>query len=72
MRTELERLMASFKGKVKVAPPARPHVPKGKTKRLKKPKGALTEIERSIEAAEAQMRVEEAPADEARRDERGE
>jgi hypothetical protein len=66
MRTELERLMASFKGKVKVAPPARPHVPKGKTKRLKKPKGALTEIERSIEAAEAQMRVEEAPADEAR------
>jgi hypothetical protein len=37
-----------------------------KAKRPKKPKGALTEIERSIEAAEAQMRVVEAPADEAR------
>jgi hypothetical protein len=65
-RAELERLIAGFKGEVKVVPPARPLASKAKIKRPKTPKGALTEIERSISAAEAQMRVDAPPAEEAK------
>jgi predicted nucleic acid-binding Zn ribbon protein len=58
MRAELERLMASYKGEIRPLEPAqKPSAPR------KSKSAALAEIKRSIEAAEASMRVEAPPAE---------
>jgi hypothetical protein len=63
-RAELDRLMANFKGEIKICP--RKAALQKVIKRTRKSKSALAEVDARIQAAETTMRVEAAPTGEAK------